>query len=146
MVAEWLFSFSDILHPKFWNLKIFHFLCAYWTTSSSVALPLKCSASSLDATLCVISTMGWIQPMATVAYQNAKRNSTVFRRLYTAYSFWTAGNMATHQIPFQDANQMAGFICHHTDMSLYEWHITQQRKGQSSSCIRKHYRWQMRWQ
>lgn len=45
--------------------------------------------------------MGWIQPMATVAYQNAKRNSTVFRRLYTAYSFWTAGDMATHQIPFQ---------------------------------------------
>lgn len=84
--------------------------------------------------------------MATVAYQNAKRNSTVFRRLYTAYSFWTAGDMATHQIPFQDANQMAGFIYHHADMSLYEWHITQQRKGQSSSCIRKHYRWQMRWQ
>ena len=44
--------------------------------------------------------------------------------------------MATHQIPFQDANQMAGFIYHHADMSLYEWHITQQRKGQSSSCIR----------
>lgn len=84
--------------------------------------------------------------MATVAYQNAKRSSTVFRRLYTAYSFWTAGDMATHQIPFQDANQMAGFIYHHADMSLYEWHITQQRKGQSSSCIRKHYRWQMRWQ
>lgn len=84
--------------------------------------------------------------MATVAYQNAKRNSTVFRRLYTAYSFWTAGDMATHQIPFQDANQMAGFVYHHADMSLYKWHITQQRKGQSSSCIRKHYRWQMRWQ
>ena len=32
--------------------------------------------------------------------------------------------MATHQIPFQDANQMAGFIYHHADMSLYEWHIT----------------------
>ena len=52
----------------------------------------------------------------------------MFRRLYTAYSFWTAGDMATHQIPFQDANQMAGFIYHHADMSLYEWHITQQRK------------------
>uniref|UniRef100_UPI004024D034 hypothetical protein n=1 Tax=Candidatus Limisoma sp. TaxID=3076476 RepID=UPI004024D034 len=69
--------------------------------------------------------------MATVAYQDAKRNSTVFRRLYTAYSFWTAGDMATHQIPFQDANQMAGFVYHHADMSLYKWHITQQRKGQS---------------
>lgn len=66
--------------------------------------------------------------------------------LHFTYSFWTAGDMATHQIPFQDANQMAGFIYHHADMSLYEWHITQQRKGQSSSCIRKHYRWQMRWQ
>ena len=66
--------------------------------------------------------------------------------LFTACSFWTADDMATHQIPFQDANQMAGFIYHHADMSLYEWHITQQRKGQSSSCIRKHYRWQMRWQ
>ena len=36
--------------------------------------------------------------------------------------------MATHQIPFQDANQMAGFVYHHADMSLYKWHITQQER------------------
>ena len=114
----------DILHPKFWNLKIFHFLCAYWTTSKSVALPLKCSASSLNATLCVISPMGWIQPMATVAYQNAKRNSTVFRRLYTAYSFWTEAIWQRTKFRFKMPTKWLGsstitLICRSTNGTLH---------------------------
>ena len=47
---------------------------------------------------------------STVAYQNAKRDSGVFRRIFYA--------LLAHfgqQVPFQDANQIAGFIYHHAD-------------------------------
>ena len=38
--------------------------------------------------------------------------------------------MATHQVPFQDANQIAGFIYHHADhVALYEWAHYTTRKG-----------------
>ena len=38
--------------------------------------------------------------------------------------------MATHQIPFQTANQIAEFIYHHTlTMSLYEWAHYTTKKG-----------------
>ena len=54
---------------------------------------------------------------STVAYQNAKRGQWRVPTdiLCTACSFWTAGGMATHQVPFQDANQITGFIYHHAD-------------------------------